>query len=111
MPVCRWYIALVTISSALWISSAQAFFCFSMGNGSRQREDHYLLPPPIGAYSYGDFPPPYYASPVMPQWAIAPGEIRDADDPALDPPVAPVELPDDDYPVPAGPVPKQHIFH
>jgi hypothetical protein len=112
MPVCRRYSMLLAISWALWISTAQAFFCFSRENEVQRWENHYYPPPPIGAYVYGDLPvPSYYARPVMPQRFVAPVEFREADYPDLDPPIAPIELPNDDYPLPDRPVPIQHIFH
>lgn len=111
MPVCRRYIVFLVICSALWTCTAQAFFCFSMNGGGGHRKNHYLPPPPIGAFGYDSLPALYYAGPAMPQRAIAPVEIRNADYPALEPPIAPVELPDTDYPVQDATIPKQHIFH
>jgi hypothetical protein len=92
-PACIWSIVFLVMSSVLWTSTAQAFFCFSMGGGSRHRGGHNPVPPPYGAFGSADLPAMLY-SPVMPQ-----------------PPVTPIETRNVDYPVQAVPVPKQHIFH
>jgi hypothetical protein len=111
MRACRRYIAILGIGSALWISTAQAFLCFSENSHNRYRDNYFSPPPPIGAFVYGEPPVPYYMIPVMRQGLIAPAEIRSSDYPALDPPVAPIELPETDYPVQDAVLPEQHIFH
>jgi hypothetical protein len=111
MPVCRRYIALLAVSSALWSSTAAAFFCFSANSEGRRQESDFSPPPPIGAFVYGDPPVPYYTIPAMPQRRISPVDLRNSDYRDLDPPVAPVELPDEDDPVPHATFPQQHIFH
>jgi len=93
--VRRRSIVLLVLSSALWTSTLQAFFCFSMGGGNRHRDSHYPVPPPYGEFGAGGYPAfPYSYSPVMLEPIITPAETRN------------VELP-----IPVAPVPKQHIFH
>jgi hypothetical protein len=93
-PVCRWTVVFLVMSSMSWTSAVQAFFCFSMGGGSRNREAHYPVPPPYGVF---DLPSLRYARPVMPQPPLTP--------------IAPIETPNADYPEQPASVPKQHIFH
>jgi hypothetical protein len=96
-PACRRTVALLVMSSLLWTATAQAFFCFSMGGGSRNRGAQYRPPPPYGAFGAAGLPVLRFASPALPQAPITP--------------VAPVETPNVDYPAAPVPVPKQHIFH
>jgi hypothetical protein len=110
MPACRRSIVFLVISSALWTSATQAFFCFSMGGGGRQRDNHYPAPP-YGAFGAAGLPVPYYTRPLMPQLPVAPVESREVDYPAPIVPVAPVETRDVDYPAQDVSFPKQHIFH
>jgi hypothetical protein len=86
----------LVVSSVLWTSASQAFFCFSMGGGSRHRDDYNPVPPPYGAFGAAGMPAIPY-SPVMPQPLLTP--------------IAPVETRNMDYPVEAVPVRQQHIFH
>ena len=95
-PYCRRFVLFLVMSSMLWTSASQAFFCFSMGGGNRHRDDYYPVPPPYGAFGAIGMPVMPY-SPVMPQPPLTP--------------IAPVETLDPDYPVEAEPVPQQHIFH
>ena len=95
-PDCRRFVLFLMMSSALWTSASQAFFCFSMGGGNRHRDDYYPVPPPYGAFGAIGMPVMPY-SPVMPQPPLTP--------------IAPVETWSPDYPVEAEPVPQQHIFH
>lgn len=95
---CRWSVKFLVMSSVLWTSASQAFFCFSMGGGSRHRNDYYPVPPPYSAFGAAGMPAmPYYYSPVLPQPPLTP--------------IAPIETRNVDLPVDAQPVPKQHIFH
>jgi hypothetical protein len=88
---------LLVMSSALWTSSVQAFFCFSMGGASRHRYDDYPpLPPLFGAF-LPPGPPVLHDGPVIPEPPLTP--------------VAPVETRNIDYPAQADPARKQHIFH
>jgi hypothetical protein len=96
MPVRRWSIVLLVMSSVLWTSTSQAFFCFSMGGGGRHRDGHYPVPPPYGVFGAAG-PPAMPYSRVMPQPPLTP--------------IAPVETRNVDYPVQTVPVAKQHIFH
>jgi hypothetical protein len=86
----------LVMSSMLWTSTSQAFFCFSMGGGSRYRDDYYPVPPSYGVFGAAGLPAIPY-SPVMRQQPLTP--------------IAPVETRNVDYPAQAAPVPKQHIFH
>jgi len=86
----------LVMSSVLWASTSQAFFCFSMGGGSRYRDDYYPVPPPYGVFGAAGLPDIPY-SPVMRQPPLTP--------------IAPIETRNMDYPAQAEPVPKQHIFH
>jgi hypothetical protein len=97
-PDCRRFVLFLVMSSALWASASQAFFCFSMGGGNRHRDDYYPLPPPYGAFGAVGMPAMSY-SPVTPQPPLTP--------------IAPVETWNPDNPVEADPVavPQQHIFH
>jgi hypothetical protein len=97
IPTSRWSIASLMMSSVLWASTSQAFFCFSMGGGNRHRDDYYPVPPPYGAFGVAGMPAMPYYSPVIPQPPLTP--------------IAPVETLNPDYPVEAEPVPQQHIFH
>jgi hypothetical protein len=93
--VRRRSIVLLVLSAAMWTSTLQAFFCFSMGGGNRHRDGYYPVPLPYGEFGAGGYPAlPYSYSPVMPEQIIPPAETRN------------VELP-----IPVAPVPKQHIFH
>jgi hypothetical protein len=87
---------ILVMVSVLWTSTSQAFFCFSMGGGSRNRDDYYPVPPPYGAFGAAGLSGMPY-SPVMRQQPLTP--------------VAPIETRNMDYPEQAEPVPKQHIFH
>ncbi len=87
----------LVMSSVLWTSTSQAFFCFSMGGGSWHRDGHYPVPPPYGAFGAAGLPAMPYYSPVMPQPLVTP--------------IAPIETRNVDYPAEAVPVTKQHIFH
>jgi hypothetical protein len=82
--------------SVLWTSASQAFFCFSMGGGSRHRNDYYPVPPPYDAFGAAGMPAMPY-SPMMLQPPLMP--------------IAPVETRNLDYPDEAKPLPQQHIFH
>jgi hypothetical protein len=95
-PDCRRFVLFLMMSSALWTSASQAFFCFSTGGGNRHRDDYYPVPPPYGAFGA-------VGMPVMPYSQVI---TR----PPLTP-IAPVETWSPDYPVEAEPVPQQHIFH
>lgn len=87
----------LVMSSVLWTSASQAFFCFSMGGGGRHRDDYYPVPPPYGAFGAAGMPAMPYYNPVIPQPPLTP--------------IAPIETRNVDFPVEAQPVPKQHIFH
>ena len=95
-PDCRRFVLFLMMSSALWTSASQAFFCFSMGGGNRQRDDYFPVPPPYGAFGAIGMPV-MPGSPVMAQPPLTP--------------IAPVETRNPDYPVKADPLPQQHIFH
>jgi hypothetical protein len=101
-PDCRRFVLFLVMSSVLWTSASQAFFCFSMGGGNRHRDNYYPVPPPYGVFGASGMPVMPY-SPVMSQPTLTP----------LTPltPIAPVETWNPDYPVEAKPVPQQHIFH
>jgi hypothetical protein len=87
------------MSSVLWASTSQAFFCFSMGGGDRHgdRDGYYSVSPPYNAFGAAVLPAVPYYRPVMRQPPVTP--------------IAPIETGDVDYPDRAEPVPKQHIFH
>jgi hypothetical protein len=93
----RWSIVFLVMSSVLWTSASQAFFCFSMGGGGRHRDVHYPVLPPYGGFGDAGLSAFPYNSPVMPQPPVTP--------------IAPIETWNVDYPARAEPVPKQHIFH
>jgi hypothetical protein len=95
-PDRRRFVIFLVMSSVLWTSASQAFFCFSMGGGSRHRNDYYPVLPPHDAFGAAGMPAIPY-SPVIPQPPLTP--------------IAPVETRNMDSPVEAIPVPRQHIFH
>ena len=95
-PYCRRFVMVLVMSSVLWTSTSQAFFCFSMGGRNRTRDNYYPVPPSYGAFGTAGLPAMPY-SPVMRQPPLTP--------------VAPIETPNVDYPAQTEPVSKQHIFH
>jgi len=95
-PHCRRSVLFLVMSSVLWTSASQAFFCFSMSGGNRHRDDYYPVPPPYSAFGAVAMPVMPY-SPVMSQPPLTP--------------IAPVETWNPDYPVEAEPALQQHIFH
>lgn len=97
-PDCRRSVIFLVMSSVLWTSASQAFFCFSMGGGNRHRDDYYPVPPPYAAFGASAMRAMPY-SPVISQQPLTPLT-----------PIAPVETLNPDYPVEAEPVPQQHIF-
>ena len=86
----------LVMSSVLWTSTSQAFFCFSMGGGNRHRDDYYPMPPSYSVFGITG-PPAMSYRPMMQQPPLTP--------------IAPIETRNVDYPAQAAPIQRQHIFH